>query len=256
MTPQKLVEHHVNILSYFEGIKHLNVEGTQKFSIKELKSILILYQRRNILQRLEPKLEEEKKEISKLKETRTKINNFFLILHEHLYNDEESLVNPYERDRLLGYSDIKLNAYKSFLKYTSGEDNYEGQSLLKNNIESQIIPLQLTKISSGETKTYLDSIPLDQKVTAYTIYTYFLNHFDNKIEETNKEIESIQHDLNLAKLDYSEISALNLFEQGKHVKYSPSAYFAAYTNSIWALIKDFLIDLHKKGIKVEVKVNI
>jgi len=262
MNPKDLVEYHIKILSYFERIEHLNIQGTQKFDIKELRAISGLYQRREEQQRLESKLDGQKEEINAFKEIRTRVNNLFLILHEHLYNDKFSLVNPWERDNLLGNSDIKLEAYKSFLKYVSNKINPNEFLPLNSNIESQITSLQLTKTfygenkSSGEAKTYLDSIPLEQKVMAYVTYTYFLGHFDQKIEQTDAEIKSIKDSLVSVRLNNSEYNRLHLFEQGKHFKYSPSAYFAAYTNSIWALINNFLIDLHKKGIKVEVKVNI
>jgi len=245
MSPRDLVEYHLRIVTYFDRIRYLKTPGTQAFNSIELNAILTLYQRRGEQARLERLQQDKKQEQQALQEARTKASRLFDILHHHLYTDKESIVNPGERDKLIDTSDVKLAAYSLFLKYT-GQDQSGSREADTELPFQQLLPVNYNVSNVPVLKKSLDTIPLKQKIIAYVTCTLFMDYFDDKIAKVKNDLISILANLSSIRLNPSEEYKLQLFEQGEDKIYSPANYFAAYTNAVWATVKDFLLIFTKK----------
>ncbi|MBS3102956.1 hypothetical protein J4458_05940 [Candidatus Woesearchaeota archaeon] len=251
MTPHELVDYHIRIVNYFARTHHLQVPSLESLRVDELRHFLTLYERQEQQRSLQSTLSREQNELQGLVNSRQRVDGFFQILHDHLYNDRGGFIEPKERDRLMDDTSIRMGAYRIYLKETGGKqltDITETESS-----SAQLIPLHSpTRLSGWD----LYSIKLPEKIAAYIAAGYFLAFFDGSIGDKRTAIDDTKARLGKVALNPSEASALRVFERNEDGTYSPSNYFALYTNAVWSQLSHFLTGLHQKGVKVVVNVNL
>ena len=245
--PQELVQAHLEIVRYFGRISHLVVPGVELLNEHELQTILTLYIKRGQQQELERRITDAGNSVRQTAETRAKMGGLFQILYEHLHTDKQSLVSPQQRAALMEDSSIKLEAFREYLRET-------GQ--LSQTIEEH--PLSLVSLSQPQQppRNVLMGMDLRDKVKAYLVAGYLLTYLDRQAAATNAKIGEVRTEREQSKLKPQEIGTLQLFERDSHAMYSTSNYFALYTNAVWSQVLHFFTELKKKGIPVNVNVNI
>lgn len=244
MTPQELVRRHLEIVSYFDRIGHLRAPGTKGFNSGELEDLAALYHREEKQGQVERQLAPERMQLQQLNSAQRKLAEYFRIMDNHLYRDPRSLINPKERDDLMNDTDIRMRAYRFFLKETKGEP------ILDENDASSVTQLVALNPAHGLSQEALVSARLRDKVTAYMLCSYFRKYVDGQIESVNMNIGRLESQLREVKLRSGESAQLRTFEKGGDRVYSPSNYYAAYTNAVWTQVVHVLRQLHQAGVKI------
>ena len=244
MSPQELVRHHLEIISYFDRIGHLCTPGTKGFDAGELKDLAALYHREEQRGQAERQLAPERRQLQQSNSAQRKLAEYFRIMDDHLYRDPRSLVNPKERDALMNDTNIRMRAYRFFLKETKGEP------ILDENDASSVTQLVALNPSHELSQEALVSARLRDKVTAYMLCGYFKKYAGEQIVSVNTNIGRLESQLREVKLSPEESTQLRTFEKGGDRVYSPSNYYAAYTNAVWTQVVHVLRDLHKAGVKI------
>ena len=104
---------------------------------------------------------------------------------------------------------------------------------------------QLVRLNSSATDFQIRGSNLREKVAAYLTVGYFLGYFERQISGIQAKIEDTKAKYAPVKLSPDEELKLREFESGGHKKYSPSSYFAMYTNSVWAQVLHFIRESKK-----------
>ncbi|MBI1934857.1 hypothetical protein HYS31_00300 [Candidatus Woesearchaeota archaeon] len=250
MSPRQLVEHHVQIVDYLDRIGHLNVPGTEGLNAADLQYNLSLYHREDTQKRLEGQLYGVQHDLRNTREVRARLDGYFQILHAHFYLDRRSLIAPEELQKKLEDSALQMRAYRLYLRETKGDlSQSPGES-------SSVTDLITLEPGAQFSKEALVKSNLDDRVVAYMAVSHFMTYFERRMEEGKSKEADLKRDLQNVRLTHEEYSRLREFESGSNRTYSPSNYFAIYTNAVWAQIENFFVKLHKSGIKVTVNVNI
>ncbi|MEK6943539.1 MAG: hypothetical protein AABX00_05740 [Nanoarchaeota archaeon] len=243
MPYSELVDKHIEIVRYFTRIAHLQIPGVQELREQELEALSSLYKRQEQQRKLEEVLAIDRAQLIHLKESGIRMDALSQILYNHLFANAGELVRPEERDRLLNDSSVRLAALRFYSRET-GEGKVESASGDAGT--------QLVRLNSSATGLQIRGSNLREKVAAYLTVGYFLGYFERQISGIQAKIEDTKAKYAPVKLSPDEELKLREFESGGHKKYSPSSYFAMYTNSVWAQVLHFIRESKKAGANVNI----